>query len=73
MSYAGTSVCETTVRNAAAFKPDPGEKLAWTLTELTGQEKQLGIGEITVGKDGQIVIEKVAFGPPARLVIQRAK
>jgi len=73
VSYAGTSVCEATVRNAAAFKPDVGEKLVWTLTELAGQKKQLGTGEITVGKDGRIVLKEVAFGPPARLLIQRAK
>jgi hypothetical protein len=71
VSYAGTSVCEATVRNASAFKPNAGEKLAWTLTETTGQKKQLDAGEIIVDKDGCIVLDGVAFGQPARLVIQR--
>ncbi len=48
-------------------------RLTWTLTELAGQKKQLFAGQITAGRDGRIVLEKVAFGPPARLVIQRAK
>jgi len=73
VSYAGTGVFETTVRNAAAFCPAAGEKLTWTLTELAGQGKQLGGGEFTVDGDGRIVLESVTFGPPARLVIRRAK
>jgi hypothetical protein len=73
VSYAGTSVCETTVRNATEFRPNAGEKLAWTLAEVAGRNQQLGAGEITVDKDGRIVLDELAFGPPARLVIVRVK
>jgi hypothetical protein len=71
VSYAGTSVCETTVRNARQFKPAAGKKLTWTLTAVQGGRRLAG-GEITVGKDGRIVIPELAFGQPARLLIRRA-
>jgi hypothetical protein len=66
MTYAGTAVAETTVRNARKFRPAPGETLTWK----AGKQG----GEIRVGKDGLIIIPKLAFtGTPTRLVITRGK
>ena len=45
----------------------------WTLTDLDGRQQQRGAGEVVVVGEGQIVLDELAFGPPARLVIERAK
>ena len=66
VTYAGTVSAKTAVRNAQKFKPGPGEKLTWKAGAAGG--------EITVGKDGLILIPKLTFsGKPTRLVITRAK
>ena len=72
MTYAGTVVAETTVRNAQNFKPGPGAKLTWSATGKGGQGGPQR-GGITVGKGGMIIIPRLTFSrAPARLIIQRA-
>lgn len=69
VTYAGTAVCDVTVRNTRKFRPKPGEKVAWKVVpEKQGQQQS---GEITIGGDGLIVLPEVIFGAPARLTLER--
>jgi hypothetical protein len=66
VSYAGNVTAATAVRNAQKFKPGPGEKLTWKAGKAGG--------EITVGKDGLILIPRLTFvRKPTRLVITRTQ
>jgi len=70
VTYAGRLTCDVTVRNAQRFRPKPGERLSWTLTDRK-TNKQRQSGEATVDKHGRIVLTDVEFSQPARLVIRR--
>jgi hypothetical protein len=70
VAYAGRDTCEVAVRNTQAFKPAPGERIAWSL-EDAGQ-KTISHGEVVVDESGVIVLPAILFGSPARLVLERA-
>ena len=73
VSYAGTEVTETKIRNAQQFKPAAGQRVVWSRIDLKTKEKTDG-GEVTVNEQGLIVIPKLTFGrAPARLVVEKAK
>jgi hypothetical protein len=69
--YAGRVACDVVVRNTAEFRPRPRERLTWTAPDPRDKRKQTR-GEATVDQHGHIRIEGLQFGPPGRLVIQRA-
>jgi hypothetical protein len=70
VSYAGTVVCDVTVRNAQEFLPHPGDNITWTVVPATGGDATQS-GKLTVGHDGRVVVPGVVFGRPARLKLER--
>ena len=69
--YAGRVRCDVAVRNTSTFRPKPGAKLLWTVTDLkTRKPRQQG--ETTVGADGLVRIADLQFDAPARLVVRPA-
>jgi len=72
ISYAGSVTAKTTVRNAQNFKPAPGEKLKWSAAAAKGSRGKPQRGEITVDKDGLIVIPSLTFTRArTRLIVAR--
>jgi len=70
--YAGRVTCDVVVRNAAKFRPKPGERLAWTAPDPRDKRKQTR-GQATVDEHGHVRIEGLQFGEPGRLIVQRAE
>jgi len=70
VTYAGTVVCDTVVRNMRAFRPRPDEKLSWTTTELD-RKQVIQQGSTSADRHGRIPIAGLRFARPARLVIRR--
>ena len=70
VSYAGSVRCDVTVRNTQKFSPQPGEKIVWKVTPADGGPETQS-GQVTVGRDRRVTVPGVAFGRPARLVVER--
>jgi hypothetical protein len=68
--YAGRVVCDVVLRNTHSFRPKPGEKLLWAVTESGKKERQSG--ETAADASGLIPIPGLQFAEPARLVVRRA-
>ena len=69
--YAGQVTCDVAARNTRRFRPGPGEKLTWTVTDPRDRKKTQQ-GEATADAHGHVVIQGLTFGEPGRLVIRRA-
>jgi hypothetical protein len=70
VSYAGTVVCDVTVRNTREFLLQSGENIAWTVVPAAGGDATQS-GQLTVDRDGRVVVPGVVFGRPARLKLER--